>query len=650
VVPFYRTLYAKQTADVQSLVVGSVAQNVHWAITSSPNGGDGKLVDTTSRDTVFSATIPGQYQLTATSQADPTKSATAIMYVTGHTIPYASPVTPNQTEPVDCSVDPTLQGSVYDVGPSQAYTTLASVPFPTMAAGSTVRLHNEDTSGAHPTEYHEYVQISQAGTAAQPIRVCGVPDSAGNEPIVDGSNATGRSDTSSAIGGFGLLTLHTDNNTNVWPNFNGAAYVAVEGIHFRNAKSGYSYVATNGSAASWSASSACVRVNQGQNLAFVGNDLENCGDGVYSAWNGANGWGSSDVNVLWEGNHLHNNGVASSANSHQMYLEAWGEVVQFNRIDNYAAGGLGANLKSRGVQGVIRYNYFGDGPARQMDLVDVSDAPTYMSFAGFLDGGAGSYYGTHPSDGYTADMLAAEQEAWNSHYAYGNMYQNSVSVAPIHFSMDTFGGEQARKGSLYWYNNTFNELACSGCSGQMFTMFDTSAGGENYIAQTEFPKVQSYSNIIWLANSASPAFQWNNYDAFIGVLGTNVLPSSWGSNNYNGGAGSGWNTAANPSAYQNAGNINLQLTNVGYGIETLPTIPFDSVTWELTGDVSGSQTLPSALCQMPTRFSYLPSLGYAVPRIANPNAGAADTPAEVAAQTVGGGGAPQFNTHYANCR
>ena len=146
VVPFYRTLYAKQSADVQSLVVGSVAQNVHWAITSSPNGGDGKLVDTTSRDTVFSATIPGQYQLTATSQADPTKSATAIMYVTGHTIPYASPVTPNQTEPVDCSVDPTLQGSVYDVGPSQAYTTLASVPFPTMAAGSTVRLHNEDMS------------------------------------------------------------------------------------------------------------------------------------------------------------------------------------------------------------------------------------------------------------------------------------------------------------------------------------------------------------------------------------------------------------------------------------------------------------------------------------------------------------------------
>ena len=116
-----------------------------------------------------------------------------------------------------------------------------------------------------------------------------------------------------------------------------------------------------------------------------------------------------------------------------------------------------------------------------------------------------------------------------------------------------------------------------------------------------------------------------------------MLPASWGSNNYNGGAGSGWNTAANPSAYQNAGNINLQLTNVGNGIETLPTIPFDSVTWELTGDVSGSQTLPSALCQMPTRFSYLPSLGYAVPRIANPNAGAADTPAEVAAQTVGGG-------------
>jgi hypothetical protein len=501
----------------------------------------------------------------------------------------------------------------------------------------------------NPTVYHEYVQMSQAGTAAQPIRVCGVPDSAGNEPIIDGSNATGRSDTSTAIGGFGLLTLHTDNNTNVWPNFSGAAYVAVEGIHFRNAKTGYSYVAPNGSGGSWTANSACVRVNQGQNLAFVGNDFENCGDGVYSAWNGANGWGSSDLNVLWEGNHLHSNGVANSTTSHQMYLEAWGEVVQFNRLDNYTAGGLGANLKSRGVQGIVRYNYFGTGPARQLDLVDVTDAQTYMSFSGFLDGGSGSYHALNPADGYTADMLAVEQETWNSHYAYGNLYQNSASLAPIHFSMDTNGGEQARKGSLYWFNNTFYETPCLGCIGETLTLFDTSAGGGNYIAQTEFQTVQSYNNIVWQSSTSSPAFQWNNYDAFIGVFGTNVLTTGWGSNNPAGGAGTGWNSTANPAAYQNADNLMQHLS--GYSqISTMSTIPFDTTSWALTSDVPGNQTVPNQVCEMPTRFSYLPNIGYAVPRIANPNAGATDTVSEAAAEMTTLTGPQQYSTHYANCQ
>ena len=138
VIPFYRTLYANQVADVQSLVVGSVNQNVQWTVSAQPTGGDAKLIDPTTRDTVFSATVPGRYILTATSVADPRKTSTAIMYVTGNTMPYR--VTPNLTEPVDCTVDPALLGHVYEVGPSQAYKTLASIPFPTMAPGSTVRV------------------------------------------------------------------------------------------------------------------------------------------------------------------------------------------------------------------------------------------------------------------------------------------------------------------------------------------------------------------------------------------------------------------------------------------------------------------------------------------------------------------------------
>ncbi|MEP6754871.1 MAG: Ig-like domain repeat protein, partial [Chthonomonadales bacterium] len=330
VVPFYRTVYSNQPVDIQSLVLGATNQNVHWAITSQPRNGDGSLADSTSRDSLFTAAAPGRYQLTATSVADGSKSATAIVYVTGHTMPYR--VTPSQTQPVDCSVDPAMLGTVYEVGPSQSFKTLAAVPFPTMEPGSTVRLHNEDVTGLHPTEYHEYVQISRAATADQPFRLCGLPDRFGNLPIIDGANATGRSDTDAAVAGTGLLTLHSSNGFTYWPAFSGPQYIAIEGIQFRNAKTGNSYRAPGGSAKTWQNTSSCIQVDDAQNIAFVGDDIGSCSSGVMTQFNSNGGWGASDVNLLWEGNHIHNNGVAGSKLGHQMYLQSWGNVVQFNRI------------------------------------------------------------------------------------------------------------------------------------------------------------------------------------------------------------------------------------------------------------------------------------------------------------------------------
>jgi hypothetical protein len=648
VVPFYRAVYANQPVDLQSLVVGTVDPSVHWTISSKPSGGDGSLTDTTSRDTVFTATVAGRYQLTATSQADTKKIATATVYVTGHSLPYR--VTPNLTEPVDCTVDPSALGSVYEVGPSQTFKTLASVPFPTMAAGSTVRLHNEDTTGLHPTEYHEYVQISQAGAVDQPIRLCGVPDTAGNLPIVDGANATGRSDNNVAIANLGLITLHNPSNQALWPNYSAAAYVVVEGIQLRNAKGGNGFVKPDGSQGQWNEGSAAIRINQGQNTVFVGNDINGNSNGVLSTFSAGSAWGSSDVNVLWEGNHIHNNGVSGSVATHQMDLRAWGEVVQFNRIDGYVSGGVGANIKSRGIQGIIRYNYLGDGPARQIDLVDVQNATAMMSFEGLLNGGTSSVYASNPQNPYPADRIAAEQEAWNSHFVYGNIYQNSLSSAPIHFGEELSGGEAARKGSLYWYNNTFYQKLCSSCSSTTWTLFDTAAGNGQYLPQTEFQTVQSFNNIIWMDNPARPVFQFNNYDAFIGVAGKNLLTANWGTNNTAGGTGSGWVATPNSAAYQGAENLGSHLTGfTSQNLITSSSIPFDAITWTLSSAVAGQQTIPTAVCQMPVRFAYLPSLGYVVPRTDTLNVGATDTAAQTATQMNAVAGNGRYHTRYSTC-
>ncbi len=628
VVPFYRTLYANQPAEMQSLMLGAVDQNVHWTISEQPKGGDAAIGDADLRDTVFHASIAGRYRLTATSDKDKTKTASAILYVTGHPMPY--PVTPNGTEPIDCTVDPAMKGTVYEVGPSQRLKTLAEVPFPTMTPGSTVRLHNEDNTGAHPTEYHEYVQIRLPATADQPFRMCGVPDAAGHLPVMDGDHATGRADSSDYTGGLGILSLFNSGYWSYYPNYSSAAYIAVEGIAFRNATADYTYTKPNGKIDKWNAGAAGVRVYQARQAAFVGNEYVNCGTGAFSAMNGNGGWGNSSFNVLWEGSHFHDNGTPNSYLSHQLYLQAWGEVVQFNRIDEYKKTAGGSNLKSRSIQLIVRSNYFGKGAARQLDLVDVEDAPAYMSFQGML------YHGKvtvadmfHGKESYPPDRIVAMEEAFHSDAVYGNIFQNLGAITPIHYSRDHDYDEQDRSGSLLWYNNTFEQLECSTCADLKFTMFDTASGGDNIVPQTDFPSVQLYNSIFWLAHPGRPVFQWNDYVTFIGVAGNNLITAGWGTNRLTGGQGSGWNTQPKPTAYQHADNLAAHVK--GFDAANLLTAtdqPFDSRTWLLGNAVPAITKVPLAMCELPTRFAYLPELSYVVPRSDQINLGATDTAAQ----------------------
>ena len=120
-------------------------------------------------------------------------------------MPY--PVTPSKTMPVDCTVDPEMKGTTFEVGPSQAFKTIQSVPWASLKKGSTVRIHNEDTSGTSPTTYHEYFQLQTHAERAQPVRVCGVPDGKGNLPVIDASDATGRSDVSPYSVGYALVGI-----------------------------------------------------------------------------------------------------------------------------------------------------------------------------------------------------------------------------------------------------------------------------------------------------------------------------------------------------------------------------------------------------------------------------------------------------------
>ena len=531
VVPFYTTLYSGQKADIQAFIWGAVNRNVNWAITGEPNGGDGALSDSTNQDAVFSATVAGRYTLTATSVADGTKTNTATVYVTGHSMNYE--VTPSETMPVDCSVDPALTGKTYDVGPSQGYKTIQSVPWTSLTAGSTVRIHNEDTAGGSPTTYHEYFQLAAHATRTQPVRVCGVPDSRGNLPVIDAESATGSSTVSVYSAGYAAVGIGTPGWAGVYTGtWNGSQYLIVEGLKIQNAKPPYTYTTPAGASdTEWPAFTACIRLFASMNTVVRGIDANNCGLGFFSDFNANNGY-AAVANTLYEGNHLHNNGISGSDGEHQLYIQGWNEVVQFNLIDEYQSGARGSNLKGRGFPEIIRYNHFGDGAARQLDLVDTQDAQPYTIFEGYLGGSPTSYRSRNVADAYTADLLAAAVEAHHADYVYGNTFVNITAAVPIHYATDHGSLEDDRIGTLWFYNNSFYEPTSAHFS---WNLFDTSGGGGDDFPEIEWPQIQVDNNAFWMDSPKEPYFEWNTRATELTTFGVNAINSNWGTDSGTGG-------------------------------------------------------------------------------------------------------------------
>jgi hypothetical protein len=611
VVPFYTTLYAGQKADIQAFVWGSTNRNVTWAITSKPQGGDGALIDNNNEDTVFSATVAGRYTLTATSVADGSKTNTSTIFVTGRAMPYQ--VTPAKTMPVDCTVDPELKGKVYEVGPSQAFKTIKSVPWSALKEGSTVRIHNEDETGGNPTAYHEYFQLTTQAKRTQPVRVCGVPDAKGNLPVIDASNATGRSDSSVYSAGYAAVGIGNTGwaglYTGTWTS---AQYLIVEGLKIQNAKDSLTYTTPAGVAGTrWVKGAACVRLFRSMDVVVRGVDAFNCDNGFFSDFNANNGF-AAVANTLYEGNHLHQNGVAGSYSFHQMYMQGWNELLQFNILDEYQKGAIGSNLKSRGYPDIIRYNHFGDGALRQLDLIDVQDAEAYTSFEGYLKGGTNSYLRIYPKDAYTADLLAAAVEAHHADYVYGNTFVNTTAAVPIHYSTDHGGLELDRIGTLWFYNNSFYEPTCSPCAIYSWTLFDTGGGGGNYYREIEWPQIQVIDNAIWLGSPTKPYFAWNNIIPQFTTFGKNVINSNWGSGDMAGGHGTGWAVVGSPYAVSpyifQGGATNKADTSGVSNLIGVPKPPFDLNSFEGTSELGKSGAgVPEVLSTMPARFQYGPA-------------------------------------------
>jgi hypothetical protein len=634
VAPAYRQAYQGQHISLQSWVTGNTDETGTWSIVTQPSSGNGKLADTGNRDADFTASVTGRYTLQYTSHADPSKSSTAIVYVTTSGMPYAA--TPNRTEPRACAIDPAFTGAVYEVGAGKTYPTLQSVPSAgTWVPGTIMRVWNTDTTGANPSTFHEYFQVHNSGTATQPIVLCGVPDSSGNLPIIDGANATTQSGTSTgAAAAYGVISLWGGGYGGGSPygyyqgGSSGPSYVTVSGLHIEHGSPLYTYTLPSGSGtAAYVGGASCINVRSGSYLDLSGNDLDTCGNGLFTAENTNSAWAPVTQEVTVEGNHIHGSGNAGSYTEHQVYFQSFYGLFQGNRVENYNPAAQGSNIKWRGVEGIFRYNYVGNGPARDFDLVENQDAAPYVSFEAYLSSpGQTNCNASMYCLGDTAgpDVIAAFQESAQKDFIYGNMIFGASSVYQNHYNEDHDGLMAARNGVLYYYSNTLDAA---------HVVFDT--GNANGYNSYYTPRIDARNNLLWTVSSQT---EFGRYASTILSATTNLMQSGTFSigtplngGNYNAGTSNGWEATCDSGIcpWPLTTPIEAHL----YGLSSAnylatATLPYDRTTLlPVSGSaaIGAGTALTGTLATMPVRWQYAVATGALAPRTNPLTIGAADT-------------------------
>ncbi|MBT9098132.1 hypothetical protein KFZ76_10500 [Methylovulum psychrotolerans] len=430
--------------------------------------------------------------------------------------PNLSTPVPNSPAPkaVDCS--PSATAKTWEVGTNQAYPTLGDVDWNHLKAGDVVRVH------WRAAPYAEKILLSASGTAAKPIKLCGVPggphDGDKLLPTITGENAVTRADLAyqnddsgnyDADGVFtlehyGLITIQHKTFELKPKN------IIIEGLHLTGANQFTSFTAANGKLGKHDRFTACIRLQKGDNVTIRGNEIENCGHAVFAL--SRDNEPQTSRNLLLESNYIHGNGAIAAADGsdtspesvHSMYIQTIGMTAQFNYFGPNRAGAPGGIFKDRSVGSVVRYNWFSEG-ARILDFVEPQSYNTSFllkDYDAFV-----AQYGT--KDMPTRAAVAKAYKQFQKTYVYGNFIRNDVKAggqgayAPVHFGGDEgkAHNKRVRQGRLYFFNNTVLTIADYADSSRL-NVFDMGYGS---LDTTPATKIESFNNIIHLQSRHSDA-------------------------------------------------------------------------------------------------------------------------------------------------
>ncbi len=627
--PESTVLFKDQYAVIQSDLRGSVNTSVSWTITANPGGAGSLTGGAANRHAVFSASAPGTYVLTATSAADPKKKASTTIFVTQRPLPAPNA---DHTEAIDCTA--VGSGKTYDVGPARQLRTLNDVAWGALKPGDTVRIHNDDLSGRNPTTYHQHFVLSASGSDKQPVRICGVPDEFGNKPIVDGDNATSQRGADWAGGAsleeLGLIMIY--DGARKWdPQPDGPHNILIEGLHLRNVTPAYKFIRlSSGAPTPYNSFASCIHVHTGRAVMLRGNDLENCGQGIFT--NSQTPSASIIYDLTVEGNALRQWGLPRNESVHGMYLQAIGLQVQFNYFGAANPGAGGNLVKSRSVLNFLRWNFMAPGElstAREFDMVEPQAYECYViPHAYKFYNSPDNNICNPPHDGAATDSVkpdnvAANLEAYHSDYIYGNAIADPGSGSMyVHYGYDQTGSGGAefnrRGGTLFYWNNTHLLLPTD------FTkvIFDPAHPDQGH--SYEFPVIESLNNVF--AANGSAVFQWTKPLWAKVVVDTNwmkpgyLLPNRDNADSYQGGI-----TDAERATCTSYGQCKLANGHMLWGRDGKPgtasatlylgPTPFNEQTFLPDAKLRGlAAPLPWAIHDQPSNMEYFPATNTIAPK------------------------------------
>ena len=398
-------------------------------------------------------------------------------------------------------------GTDYQVGDGKQFTALDQVPWESLRAGDTVRIHYR------ATPYAGKFLIAAQGTAVAPVRICGVRGPSGERPIIDGNGAVTRRALAAEYGSLTLTggqtvrSIHEERSiivikplaaTQRYEDY--PRYIQIDGLNIKRAHPSYRFTDSAGASKAYDQFGACIWLDRGQNILIADNEISDCQMAIFTK-STDDGDFAITKNLRIAGNYLWGHGISGNDREHTTYTQGVSIVIEFNRYGPLRSGAGGNSIKDRSVGTVVRYNRIDEG-ARAVDLVEAEDFPVY----------------------------ALRDPAYRTTFVYGNQIKkNGNTGSVIHYGGDHFGsapganwGEPLfRRGTLYFFNNT---LYITGDSAELFQI------------DTTLERAEIYNNVFVFADSVAAGYRSVRAQREVGAgwtpggivnLGRNWISNGW---------------------------------------------------------------------------------------------------------------------------